>query len=285
MAKSISNLRGGARELATAAPSAAPSSAPAMMGGPITDTDILNFALNLECLEAEFYSYAAFGAPLTDEQRGGGPASIGGKQAVLSDDFQTYAEEIANHEIGHVELLRGVLGDAAVPCPLMDIGPAFAAAANAAVGMKLAPAYTPYFNDPWFALGAFIFEDVGVTAYNGAAPLIKNKDYLAAAAGLLGVEAYHAGIVRTLLYQVKDTPLTPYPVTVAAATTAVSNLRGMVGGDKDVPIYDGGETHLVPVDENSLVFARTVDEVLAIVYLGDAKKPGGFFPDGINMMM
>lgn len=50
----------------------------------ITGNDILNFALNLECLEAEFYSWASYGKPLSNELLGGGPASVGGMRANLS---------------------------------------------------------------------------------------------------------------------------------------------------------------------------------------------------------
>lgn len=251
-----------------------------------TGTDILNFALNLECLEASFYSYAAFGKGLSDEQRGGGPQAIGGRKADLTQPVQELAEEIARDEIAHVEFLRSALGDAAVPCPLIDIGDAFMAAANAATGKELDPAFDAYANDIFFLHAAFIFEDVGVTAFRGAVePLQELVDgpTLSAAAGILAVEAYHAGAVRATLLAIsleKETPFGPIPDVVAA----ISDLRDSVDGpdDLDQGILDTeGAINVVPTDENALVFSRDVSQTLAIVYLG-GEDMGGFYPEGIN---
>ncbi|CAM9362920.1 unnamed protein product [Phaeothamnion confervicola] len=248
------------------------------------DKAILNFALNLECLEAEFYSWAAYGHGLSETLLGGGPKSVGGMKATLNETIQYYAEEIADNEIHHVALLRGILGDDAIACPQMDIGPAFAAAADAAIGATLCPPFSPYRNGNSFLLGAFIFEDVGVTAYHGAAPLILDADVLSYAAGILGVEAYHAGAVRSLLSKKADRQLHPYTdVTVGPVADAISALRASAGGGKDAGITGSGDKYvLVPVDENAVVFSRSTEEVLAIVYLGSADAPGGFFPEGLN---
>lgn len=78
---------------------------------------------------------------------------------------QALAREIARDELNHVIFLRAALGDAAVPMPEINVGSTFAAAANAALDTTLSPAFSPYGSDLAFLFGAFIFEDVGVTAY------------------------------------------------------------------------------------------------------------------------
>ncbi len=118
----------------------------------------------------------------------------------------------------------------------------------------------------------------------GAAPLIKNKAYLAAAAGLLGTEAYHAGALRAiLLYSAKT--VTPYKVPVFKIVQAISDLRDAADGpgDDDQGLYNAkGKPILAPGDANHLSFSRTVDQVLKIVSLGGKGNKGGFFPKGLN---
>ena len=83
------------------------------------------------------------------------------------------AKELKEDEVAHVAFLRAALGDAAGPCPKMDISPElFNDAAQAVLGTDEPPSppFNPYANDLFFLHGSFIFEDVGVTAYNGAVP-------------------------------------------------------------------------------------------------------------------
>lgn len=258
------------------------------------DPAILNFALNLEYLEAAFY-LAAVGR-IDEINTVGGDAAItlpdgfDGTTSIAFDtpEIESYANEIAQDELNHVLFLRTALGDAASARPALDLSNSFAGAAEAAgiLPAGSGAAFNPFANELFFLHGAFIFEDVGVTAYNGAAPAVTDAATLAPAAGILAVEAYHAGQIRTLLYAARDTVAIPggdglTEQTVQEVVQKISDLRASVGGGSDQGIVVDGAANINPTDENSVAFARTPTQILNIVYLGDAGAPGGFYPSGV----
>ncbi len=259
----------------------------------VTDADILNFALNLEYLEANFYLYALNGTGVPASMTGGvgttGTVTPGQKVNFTDKLVAQYAKEIAADELNHVSFLRSALGSAAVAQPSIDVGfgpnNAFSVAAQAAGVVGAGQPFNPYLNDENFLLGAFIFEDVGVTAYKGAAPLITSTAYLSAAAGILAVEAYHASIIRTTLYRKGMDTASLY-----VATTKISDARDSLDGSTDldqgiapVRTSSGVQSNIVPLDDNGIAFDRTTGQVLNIVYLNkNAVTAGGFFPEGMN---
>jgi hypothetical protein len=245
----------------------------------VTDQDIANFALNLEYLEAEFYLRASTGQGLADAEVSGvgtlGPVAGGRQVPFASQTVANFANEIASDERAHVRTLRSLLGPAAVARPAIDIAFAFTLAARAAGLVGPTDTFDAYANDDSFLLAAFIFEDVGVTAYQGAAPLISDKTVLANAAGLLAVEAYHAGSIRTQLIQRG----------LFAQGQAISNLRNGAnpGTNSDQGLGDARTSNIAPVNPpTGLTYARTPQQVLNIVYLNPQGSPTGFFPNGVN---
>jgi rubrerythrin len=129
----------------------------AMSGG--SDVDILNFALTLEYLEAKFYEEAK-------------------SRAKPSGELKALVDLLAKDEQQHVEALAGTIKK---------------------LGGK--PVAEPKFDFPYSGTGGFLklaqtFEDTGVSAYNGAAPMIKSKEVLVAAGSIVQVEARHAAAIR-----------------------------------------------------------------------------------------
>lgn len=214
----------------------------------VSDIDILNFALNLEYLEAEFYAKSTFGATLVqlgvitaaDES---GPTTGGARVPnFASSPAATMATALRIDEIAHVKFLRAALGSRAVKKPAINLN---------ALGYGFSSV------NSWLKLGRQ-FEDVGISAYLGAAPLITSKAYLAAAGAILATEAQHSGSFRLIC------------VMNGVSSPAVDSL--------DVPptaktLYD--------VDKNSLSIPRTTSQVLNIVY-GGGRCSGGFYPNGMN---
>ena len=126
------------------------------------DVDILNFALTLEFLEAAFYDQAV--------------KNVQG----LGGDTKKLAETLRDNENEHVDALSATitdLGGKPVAAPGVDFGKAFA-------------------NEKSFLETAQTFEDLGVSAYNGAAPQIESKEVLGAAGSIVQVEARHAAAIR-----------------------------------------------------------------------------------------
>jgi hypothetical protein len=214
----------------------------------VDDADILNFALNLEYLEAEFYAMATYGATLVQlgvitAAEESGPTTGGNKVPnFASSPMATVATALRENEIDHVLYLRAALGSNAVKKPAINLN---------ALGYGFSSV------DNWLKL-ARQFEDVGVSAYLGAAPLISDKTYLAAAGAILSTEAFHSGAIRLGC------------IMNAVTSPAVDSL--------DVPPTS---TNVFDIDKNALAIARTTSQVLNIVYAGGSSS-GGFYPDGMN---
>ncbi|TDE85187.1 ferritin-like domain-containing protein [Deinococcus sp. S9] len=257
------------------------------------DAAIFNFALNLEYLEAAFY-LAATGrlGELTvvggDASKVILPSGFTGSSPVpgLTGDLLARANEIADDEKAHVKVIRAVLGNAAVPQPRLDLSASFVAAGKAASGGKI-DNFNPFANELFFLHGAFVFEDVGVSAYKGAARFLvddKAGGNLENAAGILAVEAYHAGEIRSELYRRRGEAAAA-GLTVEQVVQAISDLRDSVDGssDDDQGISNmGASANIVLADGNGIAFSRTPRQVGNIVFLSAGATKGGFFPDGLS---
>ncbi|CDX40893.1 conserved exported hypothetical protein [Mesorhizobium sp. SOD10] len=250
---------------------------PAFAQDDIKDEDIFRFALNLEYMEAEYYLRGTTGKGIEDSDVGSKPGDVVGGKKV---SFETpalgeFMREVAENELAHVRFYRKTLGSNAVDRPAIDFDAGFAAVAKAA---GLGADFDPFGNQMNFVLGGMLFEDVGVTAYAGAATVLKNKEFLAAAAGILAVEAYHMGMARSTLYRMGEKAW--------KAANAVSDARDKIDGpdDKDQGIRVDGKANFVPSTPDAIAFTRTPQEVLRIVYLTDQSgvSKGGFYPNGMN---
>jgi hypothetical protein len=276
----MKSLAASAAVIGLAGAAATPASAAASL-----DIQILTFALNLEYLEAEFYLRAATGAGLPVSDIGGNAGQVLGGRMVnfQSSAIGAYATEIAADEKNHVEFLRAaIIGAGLVPAsrPTIDLQNSFTTAAMAAGLIGSGQTFDAFANDANFLLASYIFEDVGVTAYHGAATSITNKTYLDKAAGILAVEAYHAGLIRGILFSLG----------YSNQTQAISYLRATLDGTAGTPAQNNDHgvgtvsaASVTNADGNSIAADRNTQQVLNIVYGKQNASSGLFFPNGINM--
>ncbi len=262
------------------------------------DAEILTFALNLEYLEAEFYLLAATGVGLPAADIGPSPGPVtGGRKVTFTDPLTAaYANEIAAEEHKHVQFLRAALIAAtgsAISRPPIDFTSSFP---TLAVAAGLGTGFDAFLNDTTFLLAAYVFEDVGVTAYHGAATLISYAPYLDRAAGILAVEAYHAGLIRTVLFvngKARETALISNLRATLDGTVRTTNLDDYGVGTQASPSIVlasnanngsllGGFPTNSPPGNNAIAFDRTTRQVLNIVYGQQNATSGLFFPSGLN---
>jgi hypothetical protein len=236
-------------------------------------TDVLNFALNLEFLEATFYSFITQGSDLTGTAvlNSGPITGAPSKLTFTGTNAQQITDllnEIYYDEKNHVNTLIGVLGSAVIFRPAINLAALGTITATNALSI------------------ARLFEDVGVTAYNGAITGLSTSD-TTYAAQILGVEGFHSGALRLVSLQ---------NPTIAAFIKADS---------LDVPVFDNGSiSNLGPTASGGFfatagsatftsttaagfAFSRTTSQVLSILYgagtlAASGTTSGGFFPSGVN---
>jgi len=213
-----------------------------------SDTDIVQFALNLEYLEAEFYTMAVTGQNISQmgvgiTGSGSAGATTGGQKVTFipGSTLANSAAEIGVDERAHVTLLRTTLTGLGVT-PI------------AKPAINLAALGTGFESQEAFIALARSFEDVGVSAYGGAAPLLTSKVILGYAARILATEAEHTGNLRlhAALYQVQTKALDQFDI---------------------LPPPSG--TQYISVDANGLTAVRTPGQVLSIVYGGNTNATSG----------
>lgn len=269
----------------------------ALLPNPLTDPAVFNFALNLEYMEAEYYNRGLHGQGLSGELVGPRPGPVlGGRRVEFRSPWlRELFAEIAANETAHVRFIRQTISSS----PLVEINRPTIDLQNSfrMLGQKagLGADFDPFRDEESFLLGAYIFEDVGVTAYAGGSDLIADDASVEAAAGILATEAYHAGAIRASIAEMGGR--------MVAAADAISRARSASEGPnnkrpnrtsvrttltKEQPISAGevfpGEVVIAPTDPQGRTFPRPPQDVLNIVYMDpdpDARR-GGFFPQGVQ---
>lgn len=128
------------------------------------DIGILNYAYALEQLEAAFYIQV-----------------ISTPYSGISAEETIFLKDIRDHEIAHREFFKNALGGSAIPGLEVDFSSINFGSRASVLGTAMA------------------FEDLGVSAYDGAGYLFKDANYLLLAGKIVSVEARHAALIRELI--------------------------------------------------------------------------------------
>ncbi|XP_071722173.1 desiccation-related protein PCC13-62-like [Rutidosis leptorrhynchoides] len=260
-----------------------------------SDVDLLEFPLNLEFLEAEFFLFGSLGYGLdkvNPNLTNGGPPPKGAKLARLDPVTQDIISQFAFQEVGHLRAIQKTVKG--IARPQLDLSKkTFAQVVDKAFGRKLYPRFDPYANSINYLIASYLIPYVGLTGYVGALPKLNAPDSRKLVGGLLGVESGQDAIIRGMLYERAALTVVPYGIRVGVFTNKISELRNKLGGEgvKDEGLFVRKEQgpegksrgNVLAGDKDSLSYGRTPEEILRIVYgSGNETTPGGFFPKGAN---
>jgi ferritin-like protein len=146
------------------------------------DAEILKFALVVEDLQSAFYA-----------------AAIG--KGSLDGELLEYAQVVAEHEKAHADHIRTALGSSAPVAPKFDFGDSIESPES-------------------FAATAIKLEDLGLSAYNGAAPGL-TSGALADAARIVSVEARHVSWIRDIVGKIPAPRPTDKAISAKQAQAAI----------------------------------------------------------------
>lgn len=166
------------------------------------DIDVLNYAYALEQLEAAFYIQVVTNAAFS---------------TIFSTNERRVLNDVRDHEVVHRDFFGAVLGSARIPNLTVDFSS------------------VNFANRTSVLTTARTFEDLGVSAYNGAARYISNLTYLGIAGKIVSVEARHASAIRDLIAprgntfapDAFDAGNTPQTVLAAADPFIVENITAI----------------------------------------------------------
>lgn len=204
-----------------------------------SDLDILNFALNVEYVEVSTYNYV-------------------NSQGLLSGTAKTYAAKFGDNENTHIDVIVATI---------QQLG-----------GTPITP--PDYFNLPTFnsetELIQFLAasEEVGAGAYLGAAPLIKDKNILAAAAAIHNVEGEHAAAWEAVLNDPMPSPAFAAPLTPAEVVQKVKAAYGpnaftQGSGDSPYIVFPNMKTGPVPYPGGSSAMAAVTGSTVGMPRTGN----------------
>ncbi|CAN4111098.1 unnamed protein product [Withania somnifera] len=219
------------------------------------DVDKMQFAVNLEFLEAEYFLWAAYGHGLdvvAPNLTMGGPPPIGVRKANLDPLTKNIIVEFAYQEVGHLRALKSTVG--VFPRPLLDLSAKnFGKLFDKAFGHKLVPPFDPYRDSLSYMLSCYVIPYVGLVGYVGTNPNING-------------------------YKTKRFTLTHIlsPISLLVYQTTRNKLAKC--GIKDEGIF----VHPQLGAENRTRNNNTCRDFKDCVHSGDEHVHSGFYPNGAN---